>query len=277
VASKAKGRSKRSSAKVDGRLDAIYREHPDEFVAARNELAKELRGDGDKTAADEVKKLRRPSPAAWLVNRVSADNPRGVQEFADASDRLAEAQRELLEQGGDPGELREAAAHERELLESLVGEARAVASARGTVSESVIDKVTQTLRAMGVDRELREAALRGRVEKERSVATVAGDDMLGSLAASLPAKGKAPKGGRKPAAPKQSQRVKDREVERARTELARLRERLEVAETRREMGEAGVKAAEKGLRQAKTEVTEAKREIRELKREISSAKKRSPN
>jgi hypothetical protein len=198
-----------------------------------------------------------------------------VQEFADASDRLADAQRELLEQGGDPGELREAAARERELLEGLVGEARVVAAARGAVSESVIDKVTQTLRAIGVDRELREAALRGRVEKERSVATVAGDDMLGSLAASLPAKGrKAKKPSRKPATPKQSQRAKDREVERARTELARLRERLEVAETRREMGESGVKAAEKGLRQATAEVAQAKGEIRELEREIKAAEKR---
>lgn len=272
MASKGKAKGEGSSVQADERLDALYREHPDEFVAGRNALAKELRAEGDKAGADEVKKLRRPSPAAWLVNRVSADNPDEIRAFAEATDELAEAQRRLLEDEGDPTELREAAAEERRLLDGLVGEAREVASGRGKVSESVIDKVTQTLRAMGVDGELREAALRGRVERERSVATVSGDDdLMAGLAASLPAKK-----GRSKAKPKQNRRSKDREVERARAELGRLRERLEVAETRREMGEAGVREAEKGLRSAEAELAEAKDEIRGLKREISSAEKRVP-
>ncbi len=252
---------------TDQRLDALYREHPDGFVAARNELASQLRTKGDKTAAAEVKKLRRPSPAAWLVNRVSADNPQGVRELADASDELAEAQRRLIEEDGDPGELRAAAATERELLEGLVGEARSVAKTRGAISESVIDKVTQTLRAIGVDPELRAAALRGRVEKERSVATVGGS---GSF--TVP---KTPR-SRPRKLPKPNKRTKEREVELARVELARLRERLEVAETRREIGESGVREAEKGLREAKAELTESKGEIRALKREISAAEKGAP-
>jgi len=252
---------------LDQRLDHLYREHPDDFVGARNELAKALRAEGEKTGAAEVKKLRRPSPAAWLVNRVSADNPQGVRDLADASDEVAEAQRRLIEEGGDPGELRAAAATERELLESLIGEARSVAKARGAVSESVIDKVTQTLRAIGVDPELRAAALRGRVEKERLVATVGGS---GSFAVPTTPRSRA----RKP--PKPNKRTKERDVERARVELARLRERLEVAKTRREIGESGVREAEKGLREAKAQVAEAKGEIRGLKREINAAEKRAP-
>jgi hypothetical protein len=252
---------------ADQRLDALYRDHPDGFVAARNELASELRKEGDKTGAAEVKKLRRPSPAAWLVNRVSADNPQGVRELADASDSVAEAQRRLLEEDGDPGELRAAAATERELLESLIGEARSVAKARGAVSESVIDKVTQTLRAIGVDPELRAAALRGRVEKERSVATMGSS---GSFTVPTTSAARV----RKP--PRPNERTKEREIERARVELARLRERLEVAETRREIGESGVREAEKGLREAKAQVAEAKGEIRGLKRELNAAEKRAP-
>ena len=249
--------SKEASRGIEKRLDVLYREHPDEIVAGRNELAKELRTEGDKTAAAEVKKLRRPSPAAWLVNRISADNPKGVRDLADASDELASAQQRLLEDGGDSGELRAVVAHERELLDGLVSEAREVAAARGAVSESIIDKVTQTFRAIGVDRELREAALRSRVEKERTVA------MVGGTASAMyrPA--------RKP-----TQHSKRREVERARAELARLRERLETVEVRRDLGESGVRAAEKGLREAKAELSEAKREVRNLKREISSAEKR---
>lgn len=274
MASKGKAKREGSSAQADERLDALYREHPDEFVAGRNALAKELRAEGDKAGADEVKRLRRPSPAAWLVNRVSADNPDEIRAFAEATDELAEAQRRLLEDEGDPAELRKAAAEERRLLDGLVTSAREVASGRGKVSESVIDKVTQTLRAIGVDGELRRDALRGRVEKERSVATVSGDDdLVAGLAASLPARKGRPKAK---ARPKRSRRTKDREVERARAELARLRERLEVAETRREMGEAGIREAEKGLRSAKAEFAEVKDEIRGLKREISAAEKRAP-
>ena len=250
---------------LDQRLDALYREPPEGFVGARNELTKALRAEGEKAAAAEVKKLRRPSPAAWLVNRVSADDPQAVRDLADASDELAEAQRRLLEEGGDPKDLRMAAAHERELLDGLVAEAREVASARGAASEAVIDKVTQTLRAIGLDPELREAALRGRVEKERSVATVGGTASL-SLGTRP-----APKRTRRS---QKNQKTEQREAERARTELARLRERLEVAETRREMAESGVRAAEKGLGSAKAELTEARGEIRDLKREIGSAEKR---
>lgn len=159
---------------LDQRLAPLYREHPDEFVGARNELVKALRAEGEKGAAAQIAKLRRPSPAAWLVNRVSADNPQGIHDLADVCDELAEAQRRLLEEDGDAEELRTAAARERELLDGLVAEAREAADQLGAASEAVIDKVAQTLRALGLDPELREAALRSRVEKERSVATVGG-------------------------------------------------------------------------------------------------------
>ncbi len=42
-------------------VDPLYAGRPEEFVAARNALAKALRASGDKAAAAEVAKLRRPT------------------------------------------------------------------------------------------------------------------------------------------------------------------------------------------------------------------------
>src|SRR3954454_24535763 len=82
---------------AEERLDELYREHPEGFVAGRNELAKEVRAAGDPEEADRIKKLRRPSAAAWLINRTALSSPSPLEEFADASRRLEEAQGRALE------------------------------------------------------------------------------------------------------------------------------------------------------------------------------------
>src|SRR3954471_8121993 len=79
------------------RLDELYREHPDGFVAGRNELAKEVRAAGDRAEADRIKKLRRPSVAAWLINRTAHSSSEPLEEFADATRRLEEAEGRALE------------------------------------------------------------------------------------------------------------------------------------------------------------------------------------
>src|SRR5204863_285097 len=77
----------------DPRLDELYREPPDGFVAARDRLAKELRAAGDGDEAARVKKLRRPTIGAWMINRVALKGREQVEEFAAASRALKEAKR----------------------------------------------------------------------------------------------------------------------------------------------------------------------------------------
>jgi hypothetical protein len=250
----------RFSDAVEGRLDRLYRERPDGFVAARDELAGELRDEGDREAAARVRRLRRPSSAAWLINRLGADDPQRVRRLADAADRVAEAQRRVLEEGADPGELRDAAAGEREQLDGLVDAARRLASdPEVRISESVIDRVAQTLQAVGADPQLRERVLRRRLEKEATVATV------GLPAAASP----------RPR-PRRRERSSAREVERARRELDRLRERLRTAEARRDEHEGAVHEAEEALGDARARLTQSKREARELERQVSKAERQLP-
>src|ERR671918_2187737 len=106
---------KKSRAASDEHLDELYREHPEGFVAGRDQLVKDLRAAGDRDEAERVRKLRRPTVAAWLINRAALTSPSRLEEFAEASRRLEEAQGKALE-GKDEGasEWRAAAVRETE-------------------------------------------------------------------------------------------------------------------------------------------------------------------
>ena len=78
----------RKQDKLEERLDGLYRAPPEEFTAARNELASELNAAGDGDAAAKVKQLKRPTQAAWLVNRLSLDHPAEIRGLLEAADRL---------------------------------------------------------------------------------------------------------------------------------------------------------------------------------------------
>ena len=84
-----------SSRELERRLDDVYRAPPEEFVEARDRVAKDLRDGGDREAADQVKRARKPTAPAWLVNRTSLDHPRRVKTLLAA----AEEQRKALAKG----------------------------------------------------------------------------------------------------------------------------------------------------------------------------------
>ena len=57
--------------------DELYDLVPDEFTSARNARAKEAKTD-DRELADRITQLKKPSPAAWIVNRLVREHaPRG--------------------------------------------------------------------------------------------------------------------------------------------------------------------------------------------------------
>jgi hypothetical protein len=56
-------------------VDPLYAGPPEEFVAARDALAKRLRADGDRATAAEVAKLRRPTATAAALNQVARTVP----------------------------------------------------------------------------------------------------------------------------------------------------------------------------------------------------------
>jgi hypothetical protein len=249
---------KSRAASTDQQLDALYREHPERFVAGRDQLVKDLRAAGDREEADRVKKLRRPTVAAWLLNRAALTSPAELEEFAAASRQLEDAQGRALE-GKDEGAAawREAAAREREATGTVVDVAESAARDAGhPVSERALELVAETLRAATGDAELRERVISGRVERERSAAT------LGTLAVGPPAK-------------REAGTAKRRDVAQARRELKRLEGELADATAREERSRARVDQTAETLRREKAKLAETKRETTALRRQVKAAERRA--
>lgn len=250
-------------------LDALYREHPDGFVAARNELARELRSSGDRDAAEALKQLRRPSAAAWLLNRVALTSPRLLAEFAEARRRLEAAQRHALD--GDDGaaeEWRAAAARERDALAEVIGAAAAGAEDAGHAAGArALELAGETLRAAAGDPELLDLVVRGRLEREQSGAT------LGTLELGPPDPAEAKRSRRRDA--KRREGGRERAGAQARREVRRLEAQLDSAHKREERMTRQAEQAADALRARKAELAESKRETAALQRRLKAANKRA--
>jgi hypothetical protein len=102
--------------------DRLYAEHPEAFIAQRDEAVADAREAGDRELATAIGKLRRPTVAAWLVNLLALRRPDLVADLAELAGQLRAAQRDLR---GD--ELRELSAQRRAVVGALVEQARVVA------------------------------------------------------------------------------------------------------------------------------------------------------
>ena len=179
---------------ADAHIDRLYGLPLDEFTAARNEAAKELRESGDRDAADTVKSLRKPSAAAWALNRAARERPGELKAFLEAATRLADAQQALLE-SGDRDALNEALEDERAAAAALAGAAEEL----GGGAASLRDRVDATLRAALTDEDVRARLEAGRLVEDHEASG------FGALAAAPARKGAAkgtPAGGGRRAAQK---------------------------------------------------------------------------
>src|SRR5207244_13193920 len=81
---------------TEDRIDELFTLAPEEFVAARDELAKQLRADGNSDGAAQVKALRRPTVAAWAINQAARRHPEHVEDLLAAGRDLREGQRRMM-------------------------------------------------------------------------------------------------------------------------------------------------------------------------------------
>ena len=162
--------------------DELYSLEPGAFTSRRSELVAQAKADGDRELASLLGSLRRPTVAAWLVNRLAAGG-----ELGDLFG-LGEAMRTA--QAGLQGELlKELSAQRHLLVATLVG--RAVAGAPGgrdAVSEAARREVEATLVAAVADAAAADAVSSGRLTRALSY-TGFGDVDL-DAATALPAGGR---------------------------------------------------------------------------------------
>ncbi|HEX7148410.1 MAG TPA: hypothetical protein VF512_12940, partial [Actinomycetota bacterium] len=142
--------------------DELFGLPPEEFVAARDELARRLRREGEAEAAKRVKALRRPPLSAWAVNQL-ARGPQGLGELLAAGERLRAAHQAALA-GEGAAELRAAARAEREAVAALVLVALELLREAGhPTTDATRDRVAATLHAAAASPEAAELIGGGRL------------------------------------------------------------------------------------------------------------------
>lgn len=149
---------------LEQELDRLYQVPLKEFTEARDELAKRLRSEGDGERADEVKKLRKPTTAVWLVNQLAREQELDVQRLLKAGQSLTKGPPKRS--GRESSEkFLQARRDEHQALERLAKAARALALREGLGASSVT-RATDTLRAAALSPQGRDLLKRGRLSEE---------------------------------------------------------------------------------------------------------------
>jgi hypothetical protein len=270
---------------LEREVQRLYELPPETFTDARNELVNRLRQDGDKEAAAEVKALKKPTLAAWILNQLARREPALLQRLFESGDDLRRAQEEALA-GGSADELRAATSAERETVRELMQRAREFSKAEGrTPTPSVLEGVRTSLSAAAVDVGLRSDLERGVVTHEfeqvgfSPVAPASGARPAPKRAKQAPAR-------RRESRDELAERRKQRDEQRKRVQTLRneLRERKRLAEdARREAERAGHRAerareaadaAERAREAAEREAAELGAEVDRLAAELAEAERR---
>lgn len=216
---------------LEEELDRLYGLPPGEFTAARDELAKRLRGEDRREEAEQVKQLRKPPVAAWLVNRLARERELEVQRLAKVGETLAQTQAAL-----ESEEFTRAREEEHRVLGRLAQAARELAAREG-VGDAAVTKATETMRAASLTAEGRDLLKRGRLTEELQPP---GFEALAGFPA--PAR-RRPKAKAAPSKRKQAEREQARElVKRLRAEE---RELAKAAQTARQAADKAEAAAAK--------------------------------
>jgi hypothetical protein len=143
--------------------DELFGLPPEEFVAARDEVARRLRREGDAEAARRVKALRRPSLSAWAVNQLARSRQQALEGLLAAGERLRAAHQAALA-GGDAAELRAATRAEREAVAGLVSAALdRLREAGHPTTETTRDRIAATLHAAAASPEAADLVRHGRL------------------------------------------------------------------------------------------------------------------
>jgi hypothetical protein len=152
-----------SGADFEGELDRLYQLPLNEFTAGRDDLTKRLRAEGENERAQEIKKLRKPTAAVWLVNQLAHERPLDVQRLLNAGESLTKSQAQAA--AGESSQFPEARRDEHRALEQLAKATREIAERAG-IGPSAVGKARETLRAASLTAEGRDLLRRGRLIEE---------------------------------------------------------------------------------------------------------------
>jgi hypothetical protein len=237
-------------AKLEREIDRLFELPLDEFTSGRNELARRLKREGDKDAAEQVQALVKPSVPAWTINQLARQEKHRVRGLLEAGARLRKAQERALA-GSHSDALRTAQTDQRQAVRDLTQRAEELLKkADRPASRAVLERISATLAASAVTEPARGALKEGRLTSELKVSGF--DALAGIELRAKPAAGS-----------------RDELAERRQKKEERERRRRQLEKKARELDER-VKAAERKAERAE-EAAEDARELAEEHRRAADA------
>ena len=253
--------------------DDLYALTPGEFVAARNQLAKELKQAGKPAEAKEVAALKKPSAIAAAVDRAARKHAAAVEALIAADDKLRKAQA-----GGAGAEsLKAAMGAHRDALRAVALAAEKELPSVSPQQSRAIQTTLQGAVAGGAD--LRDRLRRGVLDDELAPP---GFDLLADLGASLAVNARAkeapaaaahpPAAKHEPAAKAEAPRKTKADAAQEKAE-ARAAKKAAAGEARQAARAAAAerKAGAEELKRAKAAATAAKRRAEQLEQAAAKA------
>jgi hypothetical protein len=237
-------------ATLEREIDRLYALPLDEFTSERNELARRLKNDGEKDAAEQVATLAKPSIPVWTINQLARRDKAAMRALLDAAAKLKKAQERALS-GGGADVLRDAQSAERGAIRELTHKAGGILEEAGRpASRAVLERIRSTLGAAALVEPTRSALQAGRLTDE---VEMSGFDVLAGIE---PAPGRA--------------QPRDELADRRRKKAERERERRRLEEKAREL-EDRAKAAEEAADEAEEAAEEARQTAEERRRDADAA------
>ncbi|KUI15942.1 hypothetical protein AU191_13345 [Mycolicibacterium acapulense] len=130
---------------ADDALDELYAAKLEDFTALRTKLAGEAKKRGDADAAKRISAARKPTTAAWVVNRLALADEDVTQRLKGLGERLRDAHAAM-----DGERIRELSAEQRRLVNDLTRTAFEEAELKRPTG-ALHDDVTGTLQAAIAD------------------------------------------------------------------------------------------------------------------------------
>ncbi|MEU4289967.1 hypothetical protein AB0E63_17240 [Kribbella sp. NPDC026596] len=262
--------------------DALYAAPAADFIATRNELAKQLKADGDQVGSTRLKAMRKPTVAAWVTNLVARERPDDLDDLLALGDEFRQATADL-----DGDRLRELTPRRHQLLDKLSKEATKLAGEEGQkVSADVGQKLRETLDAALVDPAAGDAVREGRLSSalrhvgfgvvdengEPSNVTPLTDERR--QAARDRRKAQQTEADEESAAARKKREAAERdEEEREAAEKAKAKQAFEDAVTAAQEAEATVEDLDNQLDDARDALTAAQELVRRLGAELDDARR----
>ncbi|MFF4632700.1 hypothetical protein [Streptomyces griseorubiginosus] len=247
---------------LDAVADELYALAPGDFTAVRGERAKAARAAGDRELAEQIRRLPRPTLAAWASNLLVREEPDEVQRLLRLGEGLRQAHQEL-----DGDQLRELSAQQHQVTFALARQAgQLTAQAGQRLSDDMRQQVQDTLHAVLADPEAAEQWARGRLAKPLAAPT-------GFPALSVQ---RAPAATARRTRPAGEAAALNAESARRREQQERLeRARRQAADAEQELHdrEGELAAAQEEQRRAEDEQELAERRVTDLSQQLQDAER----